>query len=84
MRGSGGRRSPERPGPQRTSGASSLRIGDDSDANLRRPRSSRSSSGRLSDIEPGKRMDPMLIGALLAALVIIAMAVGFFLARVTG
>jgi hypothetical protein len=29
-------------------------------------------------------MDPMLIGALITALFIVALAMGFFLARVTG
>jgi hypothetical protein len=42
------------------------------------------SSGRLSTSKRKQGLDPMLIGALLTALFIVALAMGFFLARLTG
>jgi serine/threonine-protein kinase len=61
---------------------SGIRRDSDSDAS----RSSRGmSSGRLSgSSRRNQGMDPMLIGALVTALFIVALAMGFFLARVTG
>ncbi|WP_246146540.1 serine/threonine protein kinase [Rubripirellula lacrimiformis] len=44
---------------------------------------SRSSSGRRPNLAGKSGMDPMLVGALVTALFIIALAIGFFLARVT-
>ena len=101
-RESGQRSQPAAPGPERTAGASSVRIGDDSDTHIKRPvsgsRGGASSSGRLSDDwlsddrlrressgggEPHRGMDPMLVGALVAALFVTAMAIGFLLARLT-
>lgn len=64
--------------PQRTSGQSSVHIGDDSDIQRPSP-SSRSGTSRGRK----KGLDPMLLGALIAALVIIALAIGFFVARLT-
>ena len=41
-------------------------------------------SGEVAAANEQKGMDPMLIGALLLAFFIVAVALGFFLARVTG
>ncbi len=71
---------PANKGTPRSSGASSLQIDNDLDINSRHdPRS----SGRLSGSQRDQGMDPMLMGALIAALFIVALAIGFFLARVT-
>ncbi len=67
-------------GAARSPGSSSVQIGSDSDINSRRDSTS---SGRLSGSQRDQRMDPMLMGALIAALFIVAVAIGFFLARVT-
>ena len=82
-RQSAGRRKRRPPGPERTSGASSVRIGDESDTNIKRPPSSKSLSG-LSRLQRDRGMDPVLLAALIAAMFITAMAIGFFLARITG
>jgi serine/threonine-protein kinase len=68
-------------GAERTSGASSVQIGDDSDAYL--ARGSRSKSGRQSRSRINVGMDPRVVGALAAILIIIAMAIGYILAIVT-
>ncbi|MFK8113028.1 MAG: serine/threonine protein kinase [Rubripirellula sp.] len=62
----------------RTAGTSSVHIGFDSDVYRGSSRSGRSSAsgGR-------KGLDPMLLGALITALVIIAVFVGYYLAKVT-
>ncbi len=71
---------PVKQGTPRSSGASSVQIGNDSEINRRHdPRS----SGRLSGSQRDQGMDPMLMGALIASLFIVALAIGFFLARVT-
>jgi serine/threonine-protein kinase len=71
---------PAKQGTPRSSGASSVQIGNDSEHHRRHgPRS----SGRLSGSQRDQGMDPMLMGALIASLFIVALAIGFFLARVT-
>lgn len=68
-------------GAPRSSGASSVQIGNDSDISSRH--GSRS-SGRLTNSQRGQgRMDPMLLGALLASLFVVAIALGVFLGRIT-
>ena len=62
-----------------TSGVSSVQLGDDSDVYRRRG----SSSGRSSGSQQKKGIDPMLLGALIFALFLVALAIGFFLARIT-
>ncbi len=66
------------------SGSSSVGVGSDTKA----PTGDPSKSGaRTSGSRKGKRqkpLDPMLIGALVAALFIIALVMGFILAKVTG
>jgi serine/threonine-protein kinase len=58
---------------------SSVNIAHDSDIFLARgPRS----SGRLASSGRGTRWDPMLVGALLTAVIIIALAIGYFMALV--
>lgn len=58
-------------------------VGLDSDRHSSGPRSA-GSSGRSRSDPPGKKgIDPMLLGALVTALFIVALAAGFFLARVT-
>ena len=64
-------------GIERTSGKSSVQLGDDSDVGHQSSRSAGGSRRQKS------QFDPMLIGALIATLFIIAVAIGFFLARVT-
>jgi serine/threonine-protein kinase len=79
-------------GAERSAGASSVRIGDESDTKLARsspssrsgsPSSGLRSSDSLSRLERNTGLDPMLLGALIAALFITAMAIGFVLARLT-
>ena len=68
-------------GAERTSGASSVQIGDDSD--VYGGRRSRSNIGRQSRSRINVGMDPRLVGALAAVLIIIAMAIGYIFAIVT-
>lgn len=68
------------PGMARTAGTSSVHIGSDSDVYRG---SSGSSSGRSSRTQQKKGLDPMLIGALLFALVVVAVAAGYFIAIAT-
>ncbi len=65
-------------GQAATGGPSSLRLGDDSDAHDRGR-----SSGRLSARDRKSGFDPLLVGALVFALFVVALAFGFFLARLT-
>ncbi len=69
---------PKKPVQERSSGRSSVQIGGDSDV-YHAPSTSRSSSGSRRN----KGLDPLLIGALVTALFIVALAIGFFLARAT-
>ena len=66
-------------GERRSAGASSVHIGADSDIYGR----SSTPSGLASESRSRKGMDPLLLGALISALVIVALAFGFYLARVT-
>lgn len=65
-------------GEAASGGPSSLHLGDDSDAR-KRPRGS--GNGPTNQ---RKGFDPMLAGALVFALVVVAVAIGFFLAKITG
>jgi serine/threonine protein kinase len=79
--------------PKRSSGASSVNVGAESDVYIAQgSKSSRGGgsrgsgsggSGRNSDVQQNRGLDPMLVGALVTALFISALALGFFLARVT-
>jgi eukaryotic-like serine/threonine-protein kinase len=62
----------------RSSGTSSVHIGSDSDVYR-----GAGGSGRITNSSRRKGIDPMLMGALLTALVIVAVAIGYFLARLT-
>ncbi|MDA8744574.1 serine/threonine protein kinase [Rubripirellula amarantea] len=70
-------------GERSHSGKSSIQLGDNSDVYRSRSGSSASSRGQGSGRQQRKAMDPMLLGALILALVIVAVSVGFFLARLT-
>lgn len=72
--------SPAKRGTPRSSGASSVQIGSDSE--IRRTRDVKS-SGRLSGAQRNQGMDPLLVGTLISLLFIVALAIGFFLAKVT-
>ncbi len=65
-------------GMARTAGASSVNVGGDSDARrvARRPGSSPGSQRK-------RGIDPLLVGALMTALLVVAVAIGFYLARIT-
>jgi serine/threonine-protein kinase len=81
-------RDPARPGrradatTRSVSSRSGIRL--DADAERTLSRDEGSSSGRLSRSKRRQALDPMLIGALITALFIVALAMGFFLARITG
>ena len=66
--------------PERSSGKSSVHVGADSDVYVAQ---GSEGSGRASGSRREKGMDPMLMSALLTALFILALAIGFFLAKVT-
>jgi serine/threonine-protein kinase len=66
------------------SGSSRSGIRLDADPNHTTTRDSGLSSGRLTKSKRRQGLDPMLIGALITALFIVALAMGFFLARITG
>ncbi|QDT08589.1 serine/threonine protein kinase [Planctomycetes bacterium K23_9] len=60
-----------------STGRSSVRVGDESDVY----QGSKSRSG--SSLQERKSIDPMLLGALIFALVLVASAIGFYVARIT-
>jgi serine/threonine protein kinase len=62
--------------PDHSTGTSSVRLGDDSDIDQRPSRGSDSHRNKNG-------FDPMLVGALIAVLFIVAVAIGIFLGRVT-
>ncbi|MEM1068081.1 MAG: serine/threonine-protein kinase [Planctomycetota bacterium] len=71
---------PAEPAPRgeaATAGSSSLHLGDDSDA-----RQKARGSGSLKRNQ-NRGFDPMLVGALVFALFVVALAIGFFLAKIT-
>lgn len=71
---------PDRSHSASKSGASGIRIGDESDIYGTRMSSG---GGRPSENKSKRTIDPMLLGALAIALFIVALVIGFFLARVT-
>ncbi len=78
-RSNAGRSNAGRSSIDRTAGKSSVHIGDES-AIGGPPSAARSSS----NLAQNRGLDPMLIGALISALFVVAVAIGFFLARATG
>ena len=72
-------RNPQVSGTPPTAGTSSVHLGADSDVYDR----STTPSGPASESNAKKSMDPMLLAALITALVIAALAMGYYLARVT-
>ena len=70
----------------RPSSRSAIRLEAESEPSLvaQEGSSAGASSGRIPASRRKKGMDPMLIGALITALFIVALAMGYFLAQVTG